>query len=106
MDKKMAAVGLVIGLALILMIGVGGAQYYNEPYYDDDAAFCFGSAMCIIGVVWLIIAIAIAVWVYKDAEARGENGVLWLIIVILLGLIGLIIWLIARPKELKGEKKE
>ena len=104
MDKKMAAVGLAIGLALILMIGIGSAQPYGDPY--DGAGACIGGMMCIIGVVWLIIAIALAVWVYKDAEARGENGVLWLIVVILLGLIGLIIWLIARPKELKGEKKE
>ncbi|MEM3562973.1 MAG: hypothetical protein QXS27_09365 [Candidatus Jordarchaeaceae archaeon] len=47
-------------------------------------------------IVWCIIAIAIAVWVYRDAESRGENGALWLIIVLLLGIIGLIIYLIVR----------
>jgi len=47
-------------------------------------------------IVWFIIAILIAVWVYKDAEKRGESGVLWLIIAIILGIIGLIIWLIVR----------
>jgi hypothetical protein len=46
--------------------------------------------------VWLVIAILIAVWVYRDAEKRGESGVLWLIIVLITGIIGLIIWLIIR----------
>jgi membrane protease YdiL (CAAX protease family) len=48
-------------------------------------------------LVWFIIAILIAVWVYRDAEKRGKSGVLWLIVVILLGIIGIIIWLIVRP---------
>ncbi len=47
-------------------------------------------------IVWFIIAILIAVWVYRDAEAKGESGVLWLIIVLITGIIGLIIWLIIR----------
>ena len=47
-------------------------------------------------IAWFIIAILIAVWVYRDAEKRGESGVLWLIIVLITGIIGLIIWLIIR----------
>ena len=47
-------------------------------------------------LIWLIFAIVIAVWMYKDAESRGESGVLWLIIALIAGIIGLIIWLIIR----------
>jgi predicted nucleic acid-binding Zn ribbon protein len=50
---------------------------------------------------------------YKDAEKRGKSGVLWLIIGLLFGLIGLIVWLIVRPpepsfyeKKVEKEKKE
>lgn len=43
-----------------------------------------------------LVAILLAVWVYRDAEKRGESGVLWLIIVLITGIIGLIIWLIVR----------
>ncbi len=50
-------------------------------------------------VVFFIISILLCVWVYKDAEARGKSGALWLIIVLIAGLIGLIIWLMVRPKE-------
>ena len=50
-------------------------------------------------IAWFIIAILICVWVYRDAKARGENAALWLIIVLITGIIGLIIWLIVRPKK-------
>jgi len=43
--------------------------------------------------------------VYRDAEKRGKSGALWLIIVIILGLIGIIIWLIVRP-PIGGEPKK
>ena len=56
-----------------------------------------GAAICAVGLAWLIIWILVAVWVYRDAESRGASGILWLIVVILLGLIGLIIYLIVRP---------
>jgi preprotein translocase subunit Sss1 len=36
--------------------------------------------------------------VYKDATARGANAVLWLFVVLITGIIGLIIYLIVRPK--------
>ncbi len=47
-------------------------------------------------VVMLIISILIAVWVYRDAKSRGMSGALWLIIVLLFGIIGLIIYLVVR----------
>ncbi len=50
-------------------------------------------------IVFFIISIVLCVWVYRDAEARGKNSALWLIIVLIAGLLGLIIWLIVRPKE-------
>jgi len=56
---------------------------------------------CIIPIVWFIIAILLCVWVYRDAESRGMSGALWLIIVIITGILGLIIYLIVR-KEKQG----
>ena len=49
-------------------------------------------------IVVLIINIAICVWVYKDAEAKGKGGVLWCIIVFFCGCIGCIVYLIVRNK--------
>ncbi|MFQ6128750.1 MAG: zinc ribbon domain-containing protein [Thermoplasmata archaeon] len=49
--------------------------------------------------IWFIIFILIAVWVYRDAESRGMSGALWLIIVILTGIIGLIVYLVVRSEK-------
>ena len=57
-------------------------------------------AMLVCFLVSLAIWVAICVYVYRDATARGmENAALWLIIVILTGLIGLIVYLIVRPAK-------
>jgi putative membrane protein len=55
--------------------------------------------MWMVGV-WFVFLI-IAIFVYKDAENRGMNGLLWLILVILpwVGIIFLIIYLIIREEK-------
>ena len=58
--------------------------------------FFFGGALCLFFVALFIVSILIAIWVYRDAESRGMSGVLWLIIVLLFGIIGLIIYLVVR----------
>jgi len=59
----------------------------------------FGAIFCLIPLVWFIIGILLCIWVYRDAESRGMNGVLWLIIVLIAGLIGLIIYLVVRKEK-------
>ena len=51
------------------------------------------------------VGIVLAIWVYKDAEKRDSSGALWLIIVLITGILGLIIWLIVRP-PIGGKKTE
>ena len=50
-----------------------------------------------LGLVFIVIAF----FVYKDAEKRGMNGLLWLILVILpwVGIIFLILYLILRNEK-------
>jgi len=62
--------------------------------------FFFGLGLiCLIPVIWFIIAILLCIWVYRDAESRGMSGVLWLIIVLIAGIIGLIIYLVVRKEK-------
>jgi ribosomal protein L40E/H+/Cl- antiporter ClcA len=66
-------------------------------------------------VVWLIMAfiiigavilnIYILYWVYKDANKRDMEGIVWLLVVFFLSLIGLFIYLLVR-KPLPSEEKE
>jgi hypothetical protein len=55
--------------------------------------------LCLVPIVWFIISILLCIWVYRDAESRGMGGVLWLIVVILTGIIGLIIYLAVRKPK-------
>ncbi len=45
--------------------------------------------------IWLILV----VWVYRDAERRGMNGVLWSLLIFVGNFVGLIIYLIVRNDE-------
>jgi hypothetical protein len=97
---KKSAVYFLVTFLMLLAISVTISAYngYFEP-------LCFFGFCGTWVLVWFIIFIAIAIWVYKDAERRGKSGALWLIVVILLGLIGIIIWLIVRP-PIGGEPRQ
>jgi hypothetical protein len=108
MSKKLSIIALTCILSLVAVTAIASAQDEYpwgedwDPFQDSSEAAAgwalFGlGLLCILPIIWLIIAILIAIWVYRDAEKRGSSGVLWLIIVILTGIIGLIIWLVVRP---------
>ena len=72
---------------------------------DEWQLWGFGALglLCLIPLVWFIVGILLCIWVYRDAERRGMNGVLWLIIVLIAGIIGLIIYLIVRKDKTSGQ---
>jgi uncharacterized membrane protein YhaH (DUF805 family) len=94
-----------IALGTLCLPAVVYAQAQPEfPMNQDDAAAAAGMGCAclvvslLIGLVSVGVWIAICVWVYRDATRRGaENAVIWLILVIVTGLLGLIIYLIVRP---------
>lgn len=52
--------------------------------------------LIILPIIWFVIAIIIAIWVYKDAKKRDMNAAVWLLIVLVTGCIGCIIYLVVR----------
>ena len=61
-------------------------------------AGCGGRLLAFL-VVWTILNIVLFVWVARDAKARSmDSAVLWMILVMVTGLIGLILYLFSRPK--------
>lgn len=61
--------------------------------------FVGAGLLCLLPIVWFVVSILLCVWVYRDAESRGMGGVLWLIVVIITGIFGLIIYLIVRKEK-------
>ena len=50
----------------------------------------------IVILVSCVISLLIAIWVYKDAKKRDMNAPVWLLIVLVTGCIGCIIYLVVR----------
>ena len=101
----MALLGLMI-LSLSVSAVIAQDPFDWESDYESAQWAWLGLTgfLCVIPILWLIIAVLIGIWVYRDAEKRGSSGILWLIIVFITGIIGLIIWLIVRP-PVGGNKK-
>ena len=57
-----------------------------------------------LSLALLIIWIFVIVWVYRDAERRGMNGVLWAPLVLIGNIIGLLIYLIVRSDSIPALK--
>lgn len=49
-------------------------------------------------VFWLVLGIALCIWVYRDAQDRGMDATLWLIVVLFAGPLGLILYLLLRSE--------
>ena len=77
---------------------------------DDQAAAAAastsaaaGCAVCstflFIPIAFLVISVMLLVWVARDAKARGmDSAVLWMLLVFFLNLLGLLIYVLARPQ--------
>jgi predicted cobalt transporter CbtA len=97
--KHMRKTGLIAVIVVLMAFAVipmtVQAQSFDDYPYDPTA----GGIVLVINIISLIISIIIAIYMYKDAESRGKSGLLWGIIGFCCGCIGLIIWLIVRPRN-------
>ncbi len=59
----------------------------------------------VIALALFVLWIAVIIWVYKDAERRGMNGILWALLVLIGNLIGLLIYLIVRTEPVTAPVK-
>lgn len=81
----------------------------NTPDWDH---FHFGpdwmrfTSLSALSFFFLVIWIFVIVWVYRDAERRGMNGVLWGLLVFLGNLVGLLIYLIVRSDSVRVSRAE
>ena len=74
-------------LARIIMIGLRHWPFHIPALFLTFPLIFFG------------ITIYLAVWIYRDAERRGREPALWLLIFLVSNILGLIIWLIVRPEK-------
>jgi hypothetical protein len=70
---------------------------------DSSAASLLACGSCgaamLVPIGLFIVSVALLVWVARDAKARGmDSAVGWMLVVFFLNLLGLLIYLFARPQ--------
>jgi len=120
--KTIALVLLVVALALFVF-SWRGSPLILAPFgvfssithlvrVPDWDRFHFGpdwmrfSSLSILSFAFFVIWILVIIWVYRDAERRGMNGVLWALLVFIGNLVGLLIYLILRSDSARGAPVE
>jgi heme/copper-type cytochrome/quinol oxidase subunit 4 len=83
-------------IGLLVMCSLPTLTSAQYPYETCFALSLGMSPVYIFAIIWFVLWLLVSVWVYRDAKKRDKNGVLWIIIVIILGIIGFIIWLLVR----------
>ena len=82
------------------MSGLSGTTVYAHTVVMAELTIL---GLALVGIALFVLWIILGIWVYRDAKQRfPENSlepVLWLLIVLLTGIVGLIIYLVVRPKE-------
>ncbi len=85
-------------------LAFGAVRLASIMFLLDDDANPFIACGCLgffgmFMVAILALNIALLIWVARDAKSRGlPNDILWMILVMLTGIIGLIIYLFTRPQ--------
>lgn len=92
---------LAIVCALACAVTCGAQNDNGAAGAGAGCAACSGCGGLFL-VFWLgliALQIALLVWVARDAKARGmDSAVLWMLLVMFVPLIGLLIYIFARPQ--------
>ena len=74
------------------------AYMMNNMWGGWDGGYIFPFFGLGMMLLWLVVFVIIGYFVYKDANARGMNGLLWFILIIIpmIGILSLILYIIIR----------
>ena len=80
----------------------------NDNHHWMDGWSMMGGWWFLWPIIWIAVALVIGILVYSDAEKRGMNGLLWLILVLLpmVGLIFLVIYIVIREERSSSSGKD
>lgn len=94
--KKYIIIGIVILIAaIILRVAIWGVTEGIGTISLLAGGLLFGGLLCA-----LLVYVCICIWIYLDCMKRGENGLLWMIIVfIATPILGLIIYMVTRGEN-------
>ena len=105
--KRIGTRSLTLALAAAASLLAAIPALAQTSTSSDAAGATIGIVMLICGLLMFVIVMAfyiwVAVWIYKDATKRGAPGALWALLWIILGVLGLVVYLVVRPKDFAGQ---
>ena len=99
--SRLFTVRFLKGLVPLLVLAVAG--FASQPNDPNPAAAAAGCAVCstflFIPIIFIVLNIAMLIWVARDAKSRGmDSAVLWMVLVMFTSFLGLVIYLFSRPQ--------
>jgi hypothetical protein len=92
--SRLAVVGIVLFCAAVAL----GMEFQQDNANPAAACGCLGVFGFVI-IAIIVLNIALLIWVARDAKGRGmDSAILWMILVMFTGVIGLVIYLFSRPQ--------
>jgi len=81
---------------------------WNNNHHPIDRWFAMGWWWFLWPIIWIVVALVIGILVYRDAEKRGMNGLLWLILVLLpmVGLLFLVLYIVIREDKRETSERD
>ncbi len=75
----------------------------NDTHHPMEGWGMMGGWWFMWPIIWIAVALVVGILVYRDAEKRGMNAALWLILVLLpmVGLLFLVVYLVVREDREK-----
>lgn len=104
--KRIVPFFLMLMIVLTALSFTVSAQDEVDEVDEDFFAVMMGMIIICL-IIFLLIAIALSVWIYRDAEKRGKSGIVWAILMFFATLVFFpigtiiiaVIWLVVRPPE-------
>ena len=66
-----------------------------RPYHHHKSLLCLMLLGC------AVVHVLVAVWVFQDIRVRGTGSGLWIVIALLAGLVGALVYAVVRLGEMK-----
>ena len=105
--KRIGTRSLTLALGAMASLAAAVPVLAQTSTSNDVAGPAYGAGLMICGLLMFVVIIAfyvwVAVWIFRDANKRGISGVLWALIWIVLNILGLIIYLVVRPRDFAGQ---
>jgi uncharacterized membrane protein len=93
---------LISIIVFVLLLALPSAAFAQDASAAEiGAALGFSAIWLVCCAAVFILNIVLLVWVYRDAQARGENGALWALIVLVAGIVGLILYFLTARQNPK-----